>query len=115
MLRDRLVCGINNPTTQKKLLAEQDLTYERAKSIALGSESADQKLREMSTPANTSPGQFKKEPVNTVNQGNAGDKPFSCHRCGTPGQLATQCRFKRQYLSQVWQEGPLRKSVSEHA
>ena len=30
MLRDRLVCGITNRTVQKRLLAEKDLTLEKA-------------------------------------------------------------------------------------
>ena len=30
MLRDRLVCGVNHDTIQRKLLAETDLTYEKA-------------------------------------------------------------------------------------
>ena len=43
MLRDRIVCGINNEAIQKKLLAEKDLTYERAIAIAQG---ADRNMRE---------------------------------------------------------------------
>ena len=34
MLRDRLVCGINNEGIQNKLLAETDLTYGKALDIA---------------------------------------------------------------------------------
>ena len=41
MLRDRLVCGVNNETIQRKLLAEKDLTYERAYELALSIETAE--------------------------------------------------------------------------
>ena len=34
MLRDRLVCGVNHDTIQRKLLAETDLTYEKAYTLA---------------------------------------------------------------------------------
>ena len=34
MLRDRLVCGVNHDTIQRKLLAETDLTYEKACMLA---------------------------------------------------------------------------------
>ena len=38
MLRDRIVCGVNCEGIQSKLLAERELTYERALAIAQGSE-----------------------------------------------------------------------------
>ena len=34
MLRDRLVCGVNHDTIRRKLLAETDLTYEKAYTLA---------------------------------------------------------------------------------
>ena len=41
MLSDRLACGINDSSIQKKLLAESDLTFQRALSIGEGTEAAD--------------------------------------------------------------------------
>ena len=35
MLRDRLVCGINNPHMQQQLLAKKDLTFDSAFSLTL--------------------------------------------------------------------------------
>lgn len=55
MLRDRLVCGINDEHTQKKLLAETALTYEKALTIAQGSETATRNPREMRTPSTLPP------------------------------------------------------------
>jgi len=40
MLRDRLVCGINNKKIQRRLLAERELTLKKAEGIALGEELA---------------------------------------------------------------------------
>ena len=40
MLRDRLVCGINNPQMQQQLLAKKDLTFESALSLVLSLEAA---------------------------------------------------------------------------
>ena len=40
MLRDRLVCGINNDKMQRRLLAEPDLTLKKAEEIALAMELA---------------------------------------------------------------------------
>ena len=39
-LRDRLVCGLANKSTQKKLLSEKNLTLERAFEIAVAAEMA---------------------------------------------------------------------------
>ena len=41
MLCDHLVCGIANPTMQKRLLAEPDFTLDRAVSMAQAAELAD--------------------------------------------------------------------------
>ncbi len=41
MLRDRLVCGINEDSIQKRLLAEPNLTYKKAVELARGLETAD--------------------------------------------------------------------------
>ena len=50
MLRDRIVWGINDEPTQKKLLQETDLTYAKAVSVAQGFETADKNLKEMHVP-----------------------------------------------------------------
>ena len=40
MLRDRLVCGVNEETIQRRLLAESGLTLKKALEIAQGLEAA---------------------------------------------------------------------------
>ena len=65
MIRDRLVCGINDITIQKRLLSEPGLTYAKAVEIAQSAETAAQSLRELrgkrengapsGTPRNQSP------------------------------------------------------------
>jgi hypothetical protein len=41
MLRDRLVCGVNHEGLQRRLLAEKELTYEKAVELALAAETAE--------------------------------------------------------------------------
>ena len=47
MIRDRLVCEINDVTIQKRLLAEPGLTYKKAVKIAQAAETAAQSLKEL--------------------------------------------------------------------
>ena len=60
MLRDRLACGINDQTIQRKMLVEKDLTFKRALEIAEGTQAADQNYREMRAV------KVKEEPVKQV-------------------------------------------------
>jgi hypothetical protein len=46
-LRDRRVCGLANEITQRRLLAEADLTYDKAKAIALAAEAATKDTEEL--------------------------------------------------------------------
>ena len=47
MLRDRVVCGINEATIQCRLLVEAHLTFQKAIKLAQGMESAAQNSREL--------------------------------------------------------------------
>ena len=47
MLQDRIVCGINNPAMQRRLLAESGLTLRKALEIAQGMEEADRSAKVM--------------------------------------------------------------------
>ena len=47
MLRDRLVCGINDDRVQRRLLAETDLTFERAFKIAVAAEAACKNAKDL--------------------------------------------------------------------
>ena len=47
MLRDRMVCGINDQRMQRRLLAEPDLTCKKAVELAQAIESADQNVQDL--------------------------------------------------------------------
>ena len=47
MLRDCVVCGINQERWQKRLLSEPGLTFKKAYEIAVGAESADQNMKKL--------------------------------------------------------------------
>ena len=47
MLRDRLVCGINDAGIQRRLLSKSELTYKKAFDMALGVESAERNAKDL--------------------------------------------------------------------
>ena len=47
MLRDRIVCGINDPRIQRRLLAESELNYKSAFVLAQSMETADQNTNDL--------------------------------------------------------------------
>ena len=47
MLRDRLVCGVNDNRLQRRLLAEANLTFKKAYEIAQAMEAAERSTKEL--------------------------------------------------------------------
>ena len=83
MLRDRLVCGIEDPKIQRRLLAEPDLTFDKAFELALASESADKNAKDL---------QATKSPQPSLNRMQSKQaKP--CYHCGG-NHKATDCPHK---------------------
>ena len=92
MLRDRVVCGINEAAIQRRLLAKPRLTLQKAMELALGMESAAQNSKELqqSAPKRELEGSLPK-----VHQVATDKKPErACFRCGKPGHQAAKCKFK---------------------
>ena len=50
MLRDRIVCGINDDVIQKRLLAEADLKFDKAVQQAQSMETAARNVKELQQP-----------------------------------------------------------------
>ncbi|GFV94021.1 uncharacterized protein K02A2.6 [Trichonephila clavipes] len=88
MLRDKLVMGLKNENIQKKLLAEDKLTYEKAKSIAFAMESAQRD---------------KSEPTKKF------DKSRKCYRCDSTQHLTHECKHKNTQCRNCLKNGHLAK------
>ncbi|CAG2249536.1 unnamed protein product [Mytilus edulis] len=76
MLRDRLVVGIKSDRIQRRLLAEPNLTFEKALEIATAMETAEKNAQDIQA----------KTTLEIPKQGD-------CYRCGG-NHLAAECRFK---------------------
>ena len=100
MLRDRLMCGCKDRRLQCKLLAEKDLTFDQALTIAKALETAEKEAKDLQESSSTAP-------VHTVRQGRchpqrrAPNQPVAnpqktvvpeCIRCGGKHR-ATECKF----------------------
>ena len=92
MLRDRLVCDIENGPIQRRLLAEPSLTLDKAIEIAIAMESADRNARDLQKTQHP-------QTVNVLKYQSPSKAPdrnaqtVECYRCGG-AHLATDCRFK---------------------
>lgn len=115
MLRDRLVCGVNDELIRRKLLAEKALTYQKALTLSQGLETAAKNILELKQPGRGEPDDdpitnSAPEPVHkltTTAQGSASE--LRCHRCGMLGHLAPQCMFKDATCHRCGKQGHLRK------
>ena len=77
MLRDRLVCGINNFKIQRRLLAEPDLTLKKAEEIALAMELASKQVVDKTTPS-------KVNQIHSAGKNKGKNQALNdeCYRCG---------------------------------
>ena len=111
MLRDRLVCGINDGKIQRRLLAEKDLMLKRTWEIILAMESADKYAEDLQQNVNVkSVNAIKTQPqkVDTVcyrcgGKHQAMSCPFKeaeCYACRKKGHIAKMCRSKPKATQQ---------------
>ena len=104
MLRDCLVCGVNHKGIQRRLLAETDLSYDRAYSLALAAEASERDAEALQStsvekPAGTPVPVYYVSPrappaATPPSSSSSADKDakplITCFRCGGP-HLAPQC------------------------
>ena len=109
-LRDRLVCGLRSEPHRRQLLAEQDLTLNKALAVAQSLETAEENARtlrgeissgrqsdsfvsrqEVSGAVGTTLTRevHKVTPANKVRPDHG-----SCYRCGRAGHKAAKCKFR---------------------
>ena len=114
MLRDRLVCGVNDTRIQRSLLQEPNLTYEKALEIAQGIEAAAknaQQLHLQPTATTVQHLQQRNRPRLQRSAISSHHPPSStqpCYRCGEQ-HLQTQCRFRTSICRSCGKQGHIAK------
>ena len=94
MLRDRLICGINNSKLQQKLLAEKKLTFTSAIEMAQGAKNAKEIAQQ--------DGDSNSERVHRISPSTRGKDTRSkftgtCFCCGKVGHKRGKCRLKNAF------------------
>lgn len=101
MLRDRVVCGINDDMIQKKLLSEQNLTLNRATEVAIATEAAVRNAADLKCDKAASSSVYhlksKKSDFRPKNMSAVSSKAGSgaCYCCGEKGHVSTTCKYKK--------------------
>lgn len=99
-LRDRLVCGLNSESIQKRLLTEKDLTYHKAVELAVSMETVARESQQLSSSQKVNAVSLSLPPgrkctrcgrVNHKEQ-ECFYKDQTCHNCGKRGHIARMCR-----------------------
>lgn len=113
MLRDRLVCGIGDDRIQRRLLAESDLTFEKALKIAQAIETANKDVRDLQQqrPDGAESKGMTSLPVHKLKmehkrQGKGGQ--IACYRCGGD-HLPRDCRFLNEKCHGCGKKGHVKK------
>ena len=103
-LRDQPVLGIRIEAIQRRLLSEKDLTYTKAREIAISMEIASRDSKELIGRSNVSVNYVAKK------ERHANRKPTSvtCYRCGGNNHRAEQCKFINAVCHNCGKKGHLK-------
>ena len=107
MLRDRLVCGVNDERIQRRLLAESQLEFKKAMELATTMETADRNTRDLNhgnagnlneKPKEPQVNRVTKEPPKQKQPPRNPRQSKECYRCGGQFHDADKCRYKEEEL-----------------
>ena len=115
-LRDRLVCGLKSDVIQRKLLSEDDMTFDRACQIATAMETADRDtacFQPMGAESSVNKVQNQRS---KLKQGKGRDRQSvkECFRCGKPHD-PNKCKFKDSKCFKCKKTGHLAKKCLSEA
>ena len=106
MLRDRLVCGISDDRIQRRLLAERELTFEKAVAIATATEMASKNLIDIGgkTPSSDTNVNKVEEEIKPPHF----QRKQECYRC-SGNHDPSSCKFKNEVCYKCQKKGHMAK------
>ncbi|XP_055714392.1 uncharacterized protein K02A2.6-like [Phlebotomus papatasi] len=105
-IRDRLVCGIKDDSTRKKLLAVKDLTYKKACDIARAEEAAAKGAETIQ------PEEGKVQAISKKGFAIEEGPGEMCFRCKKPHN-ASDCWFREAICRQCGEKGHIRRACTK--
>ena len=117
MLRDQLVCGVNDERIQRRLLAESQLEFKKAMELTTAMETADRNTCDLQNGNPSAREQPEDQPVNRVTKNpprppkqppKDPKKPNAtreCFRCGGQFHDADKCRYKDEECYKCHKKG----------
>ncbi len=113
MLRDRIVCGINDDRIQRRLLSEADLTFDKAMSIAVSLETANKNAQDLQTSGATAK-------CFSMTKGPRETRTFKgesreCYRCNGTRHTAADCKYKQEKCHACGKVGHLARACRSKA
>ena len=100
MLRDRLVCGINDGGMQRRLLSEPDLTYKKALDLTQEMETAELNVHDLQS------SNLGVEKAYLIKGTSQTSQEIRCYRCGA-NHRSSECRYKDLYCHSCGKHGHL--------
>ena len=132
MLRDRLICRINNKRIQCRLLSEKEVDFKKVLGIAQAMESSDKDSQHLQvTAADTAEVHRVRSTGKPSDKADKGGrscgrcnsshlskdccfKDFDCHNCGKKGHIARACRSKKTKGKAAPKQRPGTKTANAH-
>ena len=116
MLRDRLVCGINNEAIQRRLLSETSLTFAKAWELAQSHETAAKNAQETKNSVPRGPPVPDETQVHKLSPPVTDETQVhkltsgSCFRCGYDSHVPSLCPFRNAKCYNCSRTGHVRRT-----
>ena len=109
MLRDRLICSINDHRIQRRLLAELGLTFTKVMELAQPAEAEDKNARDLEKVNSTGIHKVSSDHKTKEGGGRRSTAATPCYRCGGK-HPSDKCRFRDEECHHCGKKGHIARA-----